>query len=99
MTSENDQYILRMIAECKQNSNMAAILTCLFKSFQWIPVLFINAVIVWSYYAYVLILCFGKAVNFVLSPSFLALNRRFHELEIWIMLVPYKVKICSLPVQ
>lgn len=55
-----------MIAECKQHFNMAAILTCLFKSFQWIPVLFINAVIVWSYYAYVLILCFGKSQNFVL---------------------------------
>ncbi|XP_068702458.1 palmitoyltransferase ZDHHC15B-like [Montipora foliosa] len=56
---------------------MSAIITCLLKTFQWIPVLFINAVIVWSYYAYVVILCFESVQSLYERAVYLILYHPF----------------------
>ncbi|XP_078370404.1 palmitoyltransferase ZDHHC20-A-like [Oculina patagonica] len=70
---------------------MAAILTCLFKSFQWIPVLFINAVIVWSYYAYVLILCFESVQSPFERAVYLILYHPFFVM----LMISYWRTICA----
>jgi palmitoyltransferase len=56
---------------------------CCYQSLQWIPVLFILAVIAWSYYAYVIEMCIGKfrIENFVEKYylNYFSINRQYTE--------------------
>ncbi|XP_031564286.1 palmitoyltransferase ZDHHC15B-like [Actinia tenebrosa] len=53
------------------------VLGCLVRFFQWIPVVFINSVIVWSYYAYVFILCFESVKSNVEKAMYLIFYHPF----------------------
>ena len=72
--------ILRMCRICFATLKMAAkVLTFLLRIFQWIPVIFINSVIVWSYYAYVFVLCLGRVTLSVYDSSDTKKNRLAHD--------------------
>ncbi|XP_067040707.1 palmitoyltransferase ZDHHC15B-like isoform X2 [Acropora muricata] len=70
---------------------MAAILTFLLGVFKWIPVLFINAVIIWSYYAYVVILCFESVQSLYERVVYLILYHPFFAM----LMVSYWRTICA----
>ncbi|XP_001632888.3 palmitoyltransferase ZDHHC15B isoform X2 [Nematostella vectensis] len=52
-------------------SACTVVLACMVRGFQWIPVIFINSVIVWSYYAYVFVLCFENVQSNIEKAAYL----------------------------
>uniref|UniRef100_A0A8C1LEZ9 Uncharacterized protein n=1 Tax=Cyprinus carpio TaxID=7962 RepID=A0A8C1LEZ9_CYPCA len=58
-------------------------LRCCQRIFSWIPVIIISSVVLWSYYAYVFELCFGKTsqlIHFIRANACSAVIRKYHVL-------------------
>ena len=52
---------------------------CLLRAVQWLPVLVIFSIVVWSYYAYVFVLCVGEL-------------SRYHDIEYDLIFI---LKVCD----
>ncbi|KAJ7996710.1 hypothetical protein DPEC_G00239840 [Dallia pectoralis] len=69
------------------------VLRCCQRSLAWIPVIFINLVVGWSYYAYVVELCVFTIPNNAEKISYLLVFHLFFVMFIW----SYWKTICSQP--
>uniref|UniRef100_A0A8C7L4S8 Palmitoyltransferase n=1 Tax=Oncorhynchus kisutch TaxID=8019 RepID=A0A8C7L4S8_ONCKI len=69
------------------------VLRCCQRSLSWIPVIFINLVVGWSYYAYVVELCILTIPNNAEKISYLVVFHLFFIMFIW----SYWKTICSRP--
>ncbi|XP_064827727.1 palmitoyltransferase ZDHHC20-B-like isoform X1 [Oncorhynchus masou masou] len=69
------------------------VLKCCQRSLAWIPVIFINLVVGWSYYAYVVELCIFTIPNNAEKISYLVVFHLFFIMFIW----SYWKTICSRP--
>ncbi|XP_061608070.1 palmitoyltransferase ZDHHC20-A-like isoform X2 [Phyllopteryx taeniolatus] len=70
-------------------------LRCCKRAFNWIPVLFINLVVGWSYYAYVVELCVYTITNNAERISYLIIFHIFFFMFIW----SYWKTICTRPAE
>ncbi|KAL0994015.1 hypothetical protein UPYG_G00116780 [Umbra pygmaea] len=69
------------------------VLRCCQRSLAWIPVIFINLVVGWSYYAYVVELCIFTIPNNLEKISYLVIFHLFFIMFMW----SYWKTICSRP--
>ncbi|XP_077983603.1 palmitoyltransferase ZDHHC20-B-like [Glandiceps talaboti] len=62
---------------------MAGILCCCAKVFKWVPVLFIAAIVAWSYYAYVIQLCFMTVDSIIEKVLYIIFYHFFLVMFLW----------------
>ena len=56
---------------------------CFFQAFKWLPVLLISAIVIWSYYAYVVHLCVLTVTEDVVRYLLLVLYHIIFVLFLW----------------
>lgn len=59
------------------------VINCFMRVVQWLPVIFIFSIVVWSYYAYVLVLCIGIVDNNVERVVYLVFYHVFFGVFLW----------------